>query len=252
MTKCASPRGTIYSIERGIAVEAGCGRWRCESCGRYKARRVAAKFAKLNPDYLVTLTVPPGRGWPTLENYRHLQNSWRWFSRWMQRHKLVAAYGWVTEVSEERPGCTCPKPESARGPQDHLFGRDCFCGTGGNRLHRHLLVRLATSANRFGRRWLPYADMQAAAARCGLGTIDCRPIFASQGAARYVSKYLAKSIAGEPRPWVKRYAMNVRIDLPKEGGWLFSTGRLAFVAREYLGGAEVDWDAPYWSQAPFQ
>lgn len=255
MLACESPRGgTIYNPERRVAVQAGCGRWGCRSCGGRKAKRVADKFARLGATHLITLTVLPGRGWPTLENYKLLQNSWRWFSRWLQRHRLVAAYGWVTEVSDVRPACTCPPPPEThrgpQGPQGSLFGRDCTCGVGGNRLHRHLLLKVTTPPNRFGVRWLPYAAMQAAAKRCGLGVADFKPIFNGPGAARYVSKYLGKDLTVR-RPWVRRYAMNVRIpDAPKEAGWVFSTFRVAFVAREYLGAPEgLDWDATFWSAA---
>lgn len=248
--RCESPRGTAYHPAKRVACEVGCGKWKCAACGPRKARRVAAKFAKLGADYMITLTVRPGFGWPTPQNYAHLQKSWRWFSRWMQRHNLVAGYAWVTEVSDAKPDCTCEPPQATRGPQDSLFGRDCFCGAGGNRLHRHMMVRLATAANRYGRKWLPYDAMQAAAARCGLGAIDCQPLHSARDVARatrYVAKYLAKGVAGAAHPWVRRYAMNVRIELAKEAGWLFSTMRLAWVAREYLGAGAVDSDATYWS-----
>lgn len=244
---CLNPRGTLYNRERKIARVAGCGRWKCGACGRFKARRVAGRFARLGADYLVTLTLPPGRGWPTAENYEHFQHAWRAFSRWLQRHHLVAAYGWVNEISDANPECVCLKPEEARargvaGPSD------CLCGAFGNRLHRHMLVKLATSANRAGRRWLPYARMQEAAKRCGLGTVDCRPIFSGQGAARYVSKYLTKSISSAS-PSRRRFAMNVRIDDLKEAGWRFAWAPVATVAVDFLGAVAVDWNATYWTAA---
>lgn len=261
MTQCENPRGTLFNRERRIARQAGCGRWRCAACGAFKAKRVAGRFARLGADYLVTLTLPPGRGWPTPENYAHLQNSWRSFSRWLQRHRLVAAYGWVGEVSERNPACVCLSPDEARtrgvdGGANELgqaymrAPADCLCGAGGNRLHRHMLVRLAGAANRHGRKWLPYAAMQRAARRCGLGTIDCRPIFSGQGAARYVLKYVTKTIGADARDSRRRrFAMNERIEELKESGWCFSWLRVALVAVEELGAVAVDWNATYWSPA---
>lgn len=250
--RCENSRGTIYHRERRIARAAGCGRWSCRACGQYKARKVADRFSRLGADYFITLTLPPGRGWPTDENYRYLQTAWRWFSRYLQRHKLVAAYGWVGEVSAEKPECVCLKPNEARA-RGVVGPSDCLCGIGGNRLHRHMLVKLGTAANRFGRKWLPYEALQAAAKRCGLGTIDCRPVFSIHGATRYVSKYLTKSIAVAPTDRLgarrRRFAMNVRIEETKESGWAFSFLRPALVAVEYLGAIAVDWDADYWSPA---
>lgn len=265
MVQCENPRGTLYHRELRVARQAGCGRWRCKACGAFKAKRVAGRFARMGADYLVTLTLPPGRGWPTPENYSYLQESWRSFSRWLQRHKLVAAFGWVGEVSERPAACGCPPVEEMKraclncglpnpvtertcyhclAPLTHW--QDCQCGAFGNRLHRHMMVRLAGAANRFGRKRLPYSAMQAAAKRCGLGTIDCRPIFSGQGAARYVSKYLTKSI-GLADAGRRRFAMNVRIEELKDSGWHFSWLRVATIAVEQLGAIAVDWDATYWS-----
>lgn len=104
-----------------------------------------------------------------------------------------------------------------------------------------MLVRLAGPSNRAGRRWLPYARMQESAKRCGLGTLDCRPIFSARGAARYVSKYLTKSI--DRWSGARRFAMNERHEEPKEQGWRFSWARVATVAVELLGAVAVDWEA---------
>src|SRR5579864_2216355 len=101
----------------------------------------------------------------------------------MRRHGLLEAYGWVREQGAARPECVCAPT---------LQG--CACGANGRQLHRHFLLRLAGPANRFGRRFLPYEKLQAAAKRCGLGTLDFQPVFDGTGAAMYVSKYLSKSL----------------------------------------------------------
>jgi hypothetical protein len=121
----------------------------------------------------------------------------------------------------------------------------CACGANGRQLHRHFLLRLAGPANRFGRRFLPYEKLQAAAKRCGLGTLDFQPVFDGTGAAMYVSKYLSKSL-GEALGRARRYALSVSIPEIKEPGWAWDPRRVAFVAVDRLGAVEVDWNAVYW------
>jgi hypothetical protein len=121
----------------------------------------------------------------------------------------------------------------------------CICRANGRQLHRHFLIRLASAPNRFGRRWLPYDRLQQAAKRCGLGTLDFRPVFSRHGAARYVAKYLSKSIA-EQCGRARRYALNVRIEEIKEVGWAWDPRRVALVAVEKLGAVAVDWEATEW------
>jgi hypothetical protein len=70
------------------------------------------------------------------------------------------------------------------------------------------------------------------------------------GAARYVSKYLAKTIAAPVAAALgraRRYAFNVPDDTPHEEGWRWSPLRVALVAIEFLGARAVDWDATRWS-----
>ena len=161
----------------------------------------------------------------------------------MQRHRLIEAYGWVRETGAPRTECVC---------SSSLDG--CICGANGRQLHRHFLLRVGSGArNRYGRPWLPYAKLQEAARRCGLGTLDLRPIVSRDGAARYVSKYLAKSLADDRFNPVRarRYAFNVSIEELKEVGWRWTWARVARVAVDELGAQVVDWDATYWSaEAP--
>jgi len=91
----------------------------------------------------------------------------------------------------------------------------------------------------------PYAKLQQAAKRCGLGTLDFRPVFNGAGAAAYVSKYLSKSL-GEALGRARRYALSVSIPEFKEPGWAWDCRRVALVAVDRLGALEVDWDAVYW------
>jgi hypothetical protein len=99
--------------------------------------------------------------------------------------------------------------------------------------------------NGFRRGWLPWAKLQAAAKRCGLGTLDFRIVFSGPGAGAYVSKYLTKSV-GDADGSARRYALSVSIPEIKEAGWSWSPARVALVAVEQLGAVEIDWDAVYW------
>jgi hypothetical protein len=214
-------------------MQAGCRLWKCRPCGKRKAAKVAERFSRLEPDFLMTLSLPRS-AWPTRENTRELQMRSRWLLRYMRRHRFVEAYGWVREAGAARAECVCAPT---------LQG--CICGANGRQLHRHFLLRMAPR-NGFRRgRWLPYAKLQAAAKRCGLGTLDFRPVHHGIGSARYVAKYLGKSLS-EALGRARRYALSVPIPEIKETGWAWDPRRVAFVAVDRLGAVCVDWDAVYW------
>jgi hypothetical protein len=231
--RCECPRGTVFNRQRGIAMQAGCRRWRCPACGRRKARRVAARFSRLGADVLMTLSLPRS-AWATRENVAELQKRCRSLLRYMVRHKLVSAYGWVREQGAPRAGCVCAP--SLQG---------CACGANGRQLHRHFLLRVPRRHG-FRRGWLPWTKLQAAAKRCGLGTLDFRAVFSGAGTGAYVSKYLIKSV-GDAYGSSRRYALSVSIAEIKEPGWEWLPFRVALVAAEQLGAVAVDWDATYWS-----
>jgi hypothetical protein len=247
---CQHPRGTLYNRAKRRAMQAGCARWGCHPCGRRKARKVADRFARLHPDFLMTLSLPRS-AWPTAENNSELQRRCRWLLRYMTRHGFIEAYGWVYEVGEPRPECVCLQApiETPYGTIPALAG--CVCGANGRQLHRHFVIRAAAGGrNRYGRPYLPYARLQAAAKRCGLGTLDFQPVRDGAGAARYVAKYLGKSLGGPGTGFnlgrAHRYAMNVHIPQITEPGWQWDARRVALVAVERLGAVAMDWDATYY------
>jgi hypothetical protein len=259
---CECPRGTVFNRERAIAMQAGCRRWRCPACSRRKARKVAARFSRLGADVLMTLSLPRS-AWATRENAAELQKRCRSLLRYMVRHKLVSAYGWVREEGASNPNCVChPASERQRKLAVHCetcraeatARQGCECGVlsdngcVGSQLHRHFLLRVPRR-NGFRRGWLPWAKLQTAAKRCGLGTLDFRAVFSGTGAGAYVSKYLTKSV-GDAGGSARRYALSVSIPEIKEAGWSWSPARVALVAVEQLGAVEVDWDATYWDGAP--
>ena len=242
-------KGTLYSPELRIAVSARCGLSSCtirgadgKTCGQRKAARVAARAERLQPDYLLTLSLRRS-AWASPASLAELQQGTRWLMRYMQRHGLISAYCWVREEGAPNPECVC---------NPSLDG--CLCGANGRQLHRHYLLRLGTEANRYGRKWLPYEALQAAAVRCGLGTLDFRPVVTRDGAARYVAKYIGKTIGAVTATMslalrrARRYAFNVPDDTPPPvGGFRFSWQCVAAVAVKYLGAVAVDWDATRWS-----
>ena len=77
--------------------------------------------------------------------------------RYMVRHKLVSAYGWVREEGAPRAECVCD-----------LSLQGCACGANGRQIHRHFLLR-GPRLEGFRRGWLPWAKLQAAAKRCSVG-----------------------------------------------------------------------------------
>jgi len=253
--RCECPRGTVFNRQRGIAMQAGCRRWCCQACGRRKTRKVAERFSRLGADVLMTLSLPRS-AWATAENTAELQSGCRSLLRYMVRHHLVEAYGWVREEGRDNPYCVC-HPTSARQRalashcevcrQTAAARQGCECALGeirGHQLHRHFLLRVPRR-NGFRRGWLPWASLQAAAKRCGLGTLDFKVVFSGAGAARYVSKYLAKSI-GAAAGQARRYALSISIPEVKQPGWTWAPARVALVAVQELGAIAVDWNATYW------
>jgi len=201
-------------------MQAGCRRWRCPACGRRNARKVAARFSRLGADVLMTLSLPRS-AWATPENAAELQKRCRSLLRYMVRHRLVEAYGWVREEGKPRAECVCAP-----------MLQGCICGANGRQLHRHFLLRVPRR-NGFRRGWLPWKKLQAAAKRCGLGTLAFQPVRDGAGAARYVSKYLAKSV-GAAAGRARRYAMNISIPESKEPGWVRSRWSLVLFSFDRL------------------
>ena len=148
----------------------------------------------------------------------------RWLLRYMRRHRLLAAYGWVREEGAARAAvCVCALAPRLCMRRERSPATPTFPAAAGRSPES-----LRTS------RWLPYAKPQQAAKRCGLGTLDFRPVFDGAGAAAYVSKYLSKSL-GEALGRARRYALSVSIPEIKESGWSWDRRRVALVAVDRLG-----------------
>lgn len=230
---CPNHRWTsLLNRELRVAIAAPCGGWSCGYCGRRKARKVAKRFADMRPNVLMTFSLPRS-AWPTRENAIEMQQKWRSFRRFLQRHKLIESYGWVPEEGAPRPECVC---------DPSLNG--CLCGANGRQLHRHYLLRVPFRRG-FRPGWLPWRQLQAVAKRLGLGTLDFRVIDDPVAAARYVSKYLFKAAGAAVGGSSRRFTIT-EPPPPPSAGWEWIAARVATVAVDLLGAITVDWDALRW------
>ena len=193
-TECENPRGK-YLVNRRERrfLHLGCDRWRCRGCGRRKAKRVQKRMLLIEATHMLTFSLPRAAG---LDELGELHAKRRVFFRYLQRQAWgMTKHGWIRETGE-------------------VHGQ----------LHLHCLVRMRGS-------YLPYAEIQRAAARIGLGVVDFQRIWRRETAARYVAKYMTKALGAtasgagiqpgrcrgprEPR----RFGMSNHLTLPPNPDW---------------------------------
>ena len=231
---CRNPRGSLHSREQATVYRLGCGRWGCGPCGRGKATVVRDRFARVlwaRQPAMVTLTAAHvGEADPTPEAMRGFARRVASFRRWVTRHYGKFQWAWVREIAPRKPLCVCHEMLA------------CRCGTGGGRLHVHML---------WDAPYVPQAVLSAAAARCHLGSVlDVRRVSGAR-AARYVCKYLVKG-AQHPaflRGGVRRFAMRAAQAPQTPSDWRYDPRTPAqVVLTEY--GEVIDADAERWSYPP--
>jgi hypothetical protein len=135
-------------------------------------------------------------------------------------------------------------------------------GEKGGRVHRHYMIRWDDRRllSGFRRGWLPkhvLARLQAFAKSAELGRIDWMPCHDEIGAARYVTKYVTKTLkTAKPlidgvRSRFRRYASNVHYDQPRAEGWKSVGLSLETIARIFAAAPPVDgasiWILPDWA-----
>jgi len=190
-TDCENPRPGKYLVNRRERrfLHLGCDRWRCRGCGRRKAKRVQKRMLLIEPTHMLTFSLPRAAG---VEELGELHAKRRAFFRWLQRQAWgMTKQGWIRETGE-------------------LHGQ----------LHLHCLVRMRGS-------YLPFAEIQRAAARIGLGVVDFQRIWRRETAARYVAKYMTKALGGaaiQPGPShsprePRRFGMSNYLTLPPNIEW---------------------------------
>lgn len=148
----------------------------------------------------ITITMPPGRGWPKRPNLKYQAAALRKFWRGLHRYFGDFEAAWIREIGAVTD-CRCPKrgyydydpaaygwfpgaelPGDERGAYHELL--DCECGAGGERLHLHAVVSIE--------RWIDPQLLSRLATRAGFGFVDVRAV-RSAGVRDYLTKYLAKA-----------------------------------------------------------
>lgn len=185
-TRCNMPRqGWLVSRAERRFLKCPCGRWRCVGCARYKARLIARRFKLMMAGCAARLvTVTLAQELSESTAKRQMKH----LRRWMARRGLIERAGWVAEF-----------------------------GSKGHRLHFHMII-----ATKVG--FWPYAELQAAARRCGLGNLDCSEEVNHEAGARYVAKYVTKQAeAHSARTIGHRRRFHCPQKAPKKTGeWEFS------------------------------
>lgn len=159
-TDCEAPRSPILvnrSERRFFHV--GCNKWKCRGCARRKSKVIQKRALLMQPTHMLTFSLRRAAG---AEDLPELHEKRRVFFQYLsaRRHPRwgMEKFFWHRETGD-------------------LNGQ----------LHMHCLVRMR------GGSFLPYKQIQAAAARIGLGVPDFQRIWRQEQAARYVAKYVTKS-----------------------------------------------------------
>ena len=190
-TRCEAPRRPVLLNRRERKFfHVGCNRWRCPGCARRKGQTVQKRMLLMQPTHMLTFSLPRTAR-AVLEDLTELHGRRRVFFRWLQRQSWgLAKYGWVLETGE-------------------LNGQ----------LHAHTLVRMHAGM-------LPYAFIQKAAKRIGLGVPDFQPVWRMETAARYVAKYIAKGLNAAATLGAavsRRFGMSNHLMLAKNPEWSLAT-----------------------------
>ena len=208
-----------------MAFRRGCGRWSCEDCGRRKADELQKRLAKVAWTKLLTITMPPGRGWGRRANLVYQAEHLRSLMRALRRRYGAFRYAWVREIGKAKLECICANT-----------GFDCVCGANGSRLHLHMLLDIPA--------WVDGRWLKAVAANCGLGFVDLRAVRGID-ARRYLSKYLAKGSDFFP-PGTRRFQVVGIPRNPPSQGWIYTPKSIELVVVDRLDGLSCDVLTYFW------
>lgn len=227
--------GTLYSKEQRRAMRLGCNRWKCSRCGPRKASRTQTRLNAVRWTKLITITMPPGRGWAKAANIRYQAAHLRSFWTALKRRYGHFRYAWVREIGKPRPDCVCHTTERELAGEA-APALDCICGAGGSRLHLHVLLDIEP--------WIDPRWLKAMTARCGFGWIDVRAVRGS--VVSYVAKYLAKGWEMPFPPNTRRCQMRGVAKLEPVAGWEFSPREMQFLVPEIFDGVFCPPDVAFW------
>lgn len=218
-------RGTLYHSERRVAFRRRCQSWRCGDCAPKKSAVIQKRLAKVAWTKLITITMPPGRGWARQANIRYQAAHLRSLMRALRRHYGAFKYAWVREVAEVRLECICA---------DSLL--DCVCGANGSRLHLHMLLDIP--------QWIEPRWFKATAKRCGLGFVDLRAV-REVSAIRYIAKYLTSGSDSFPFR-TRRYQICGVSREPPSDGWSYTRRSIELTIIEIFNQPSVDCGIDFW------
>ncbi len=178
---CQATIGIFFDPATGEVAAARCKKWSCATCGPRAARRFIARVLRTPRfTYFITLTSKPHDPYLTREQVRSFNACWRSFLQWLKREVGIGDVTWVLERGEK---------------------------TG--HLHRHALIDTSRSFS--------YKRARAALVRTGHGAVcDFKPSRSQQSAqagARYLGKYLAKSLPDHRSAW-PRYSRRCQTSTP--------------------------------------
>lgn len=155
----ACPTGTIAASTDSatMILPARCRRWRCERCGRQKARVLSRRAAATSARRLITLTARTSEKQTPEWQLDQLNHAWRTIWKRIKRAQGERARGYIRIVEL-----------TARGTP-----------------HLHIAVDCDYVPQRTLSAWM--------AELTGWPIVDVREIKSARGLARYLAKYLTKS-----------------------------------------------------------
>jgi hypothetical protein len=176
-----SPGRFIPMLPTGDVLAAPCKKWSCPACGPRAARRFIARVQRTPRfTYFITLTSKPGQGSVNRQSVKNFNACWRSFAQWLKREVGLNHVTWTLEQGEK---------------------------TG--HLHRHALIDTNRSFS--------YKRARAALVRTGHGAVcDFKPSRSArsvQAGARYLGKYLGKSLSDQKHAW-PRYTRRCQTSTP--------------------------------------
>lgn len=221
-TSC--PTGTIVATagDAILLAPASCKKWSCDPCGKRKTRLLAHRIALSPGRRFLTLTMRPQPNTSPQSQLDALNDSWRSLWKRIRRAHGPRALGYVKIVELHKSG----------------------------RPHLHLCI--ATPF--IHQRWLSrnWAELT------GSPIVDIRLVKSERGIARYLSKYLTKSLASiaHRRRWSQssKFLPPTPPTVLEEGElpwkWRFARGDVFAIGEQLAGEGWTRWHERLYTMPP--